>query len=341
MSHTHKTSAITRPINKAPTSSGSARPEEAVATYPKLAESAPAGMPAAPSTWMSRRAILESHIKQAQTRQSLFRQPDAAIYELDVKHLPDMVAYLNQKNPQLYLQHFNSSAAFVESLKIPPERKTRSRAIFKMDGIGNELHYSTADIVRLPGQPPSLILVEMGTMAKEVNPVNYRKFVNQLRDLPELKDSRVVVIDAKAQRSNFDCIIFALTAASKMERESATFNRWHQQLMNTGDIEKGGFVQSQLMDGVKIVKGTSVLPPAFFKHAHSLELLRGERAELLKAVVNRLPKSPKTLTVHHEEYFDPRTRQTFGDTSCNVSIEYKRINLLTKILDGIKSPEKN
>ncbi|SFD56358.1 YopJ family acetyltransferase [Paracidovorax konjaci] len=278
---------------------------------------------------------LDAEIQKVRADINAHRQPDLPTLQSDLSNVQSIVHAQNVRKPGLALSYHASAESLVEAMHaMDPNRSHRFRSVFRVDHRPGGVHHAVVDVRMHPGHPPTVIAVEPATMGAGTNIDSYANFVDLLRSSPGMEHARVFIIDAEAQKSGADCVMFGLTFASHMHKESGLLDQWHERLAQ--DLQLAENVQSdRLPSGVAILDGQKFLPPAFFKHAHSLTRTLEVRPELADAVVGHGPDgSPETLGARKERFTDRRITER-GEKMTSASIDYKRHDYLKKTLETL------
>lgn len=242
----------------------------------------------------------------------------------------------NLRKADLHLSYHASAASLVESLASSPSGPRRQRAVFRVDNRPGGPHHAAVDIRREPNKPLTLIVVEPATMGHMAHLLSHDDFARMVKSTPGLEDTRIAVIDAEAQKSPADCVMFSMSHASKMHKEQATFDLWHQRLAQAQPLADPALIKAALPEGAGVLDGLHMLPASFYKHAHSLSKLLDARPELGQEVVGRTPDAgaSETLMERSARLSLPRVTDE-GQRVNNTSIEYKRHALLARTMETL------
>jgi YopJ family protease len=313
-----------------------ARPAPAV---PHDRERPPLPSPGVPLDKRSQPKLASLDIEMRRVRADIqsFRQPGRDTLTADLSNVRSVVEAQNLRKPGLGLQYHDSADSLVGALAaLDPGERHHQRAVFRVDHRADGPHHASVDIRREPGGPLTAIVVESATMGVFAHVESHAAFVQKLKAAPGLADARVVVIDAAAQKSPADCVVFSLSFASKMHKASAQVDAWHDRLA-TGEPIAPDSVRDTLAGGVDVVDGHKLLPAMFFKHAHSTSDLLKSRPELADEVVGRGPDgNPETLADRKERFDDLRYTE-HGPKTTSTSIDYKRHALLKQAIETLGS----
>ncbi|WP_099982818.1 type III secretion system YopJ family effector PopP1 [Ralstonia pseudosolanacearum] len=206
-------------------------------------------------------------------------QPSVMETNLDIRHLDTIVQSYRYNN--LNLEAFNSKDAFVASLVEGQGSGRAERAVVRDYP---NLHHFAADVRHHEDGRTTVIILEPASAGNEENLPGYTELASALRyNLGP--QCRMVVIEAEAQKSLSDCVAFALDFALVAYQERrTTFDQWHENLAAYGTIADNGVQDKKYgpfdrglyrNQGIYLIKGWGVLPPVFYKHAHSHETLKG------------------------------------------------------------------
>lgn len=283
-----------------------------------------------------RLASLDAEMRLVRADIAALRQPGKPTLQADLSNVGAIVESENRRKPDLHLRYHDSAASLVESLASDPSKR-RSRAVFRVDNRPGGPHHAAVDIRREPDKPLTLIVVEPATMGHMAHLLSHDDFVGRVKRTPGLEDARIAVIDAEAQKSPADCVMFSLSYASKMHKEQATFDLWHQRLAEGQPLADASHSKAPLPEGAQVVDGLQVLPASFYKHAHSLSNLLDARPELDRAIVGRDPDtgSGETLTERKGRLSLERRTEEGPRPNNNTSIEYKRHALLARTVQTL------
>lgn len=318
-------------------------PTTAAPVPPPQTAPAPAGpVPTSPHLPLQSRratprlAALDTEMQHVRADIAALRQPGKPTLQADLANVQAVVDSENIRKPDLHLRYHADAASFVASLAFDPAAPRRERAVFRVDNRPGGPHHAAADIRREPGKPLTLIVVEPATMGHMAHLLSHDDLATRVKATPGLEGARVAVIDAEAQKSPADCVMFSLSHASKMHKEQATFDQWHAQLAQGQSLADPTTHKTQLSEGSPVIDGLQVLPASFFKHAHSLSQLKKTRPTLGDEVVGRHPDTaaPETLTQRHDRLSFPRSTDE-GQRTNSTSIEYKRHALLARTLETL------
>lgn len=281
-------------------------------------------------------ASLDAEMQLVRADIAALRQPSKPTLQADVSNVQAIVESENLRKPDLHLSYHASAASLVESLASRALGPSRQRAVFRVDNRPGGPHHAAVDIRREPDKPLTLIVVEPATMGHMAHLLSHDDFARLVKSTPGLEDTRIAVIDAEAQKSPADCVMFSMSHASKMHKEQATFDLWHQRLAQAQPLADPAHTKATLPEGAGVIDGLYMLPASFYKHAHSLSTLLDARPELGHEVVGRTPDSgaPETLMERKARLSFPRATDD-GQRINNTSIEYKRHALLARTMDTL------
>ncbi len=279
-------------------------------------------------------ASLHQELQNVRSDIEGMRQPGRKTLNADLSNVRSIVESENRLKSGLNLRYFGDSHSFAQALSTAAPGARRERAVFRVDNRPGGPHHAVADIRHQSGKPPTLFVVEPTTMGIYDHLFSHQDLVRNIRAYPGLKDARIAVIDAGAQKSPADCVIFSLSFASKMHKEEALFDDWHEKLAKGESIgpQTDG---KKLASGEPIIDGLQVLPNSFFKHAHSMTQLFEQRPQIAHAPLgseSTSSGSAKTLSERKERYSQQRFTAE-GQRTYNASIEFKRYNLLRRSIE--------
>ena len=147
--------------------------------------------------------------------------------------------------------------------------------------------------------------------------------------LPEHAKLTVLYIDA--QKSSNDCLIFALSNASKLAKESEFFGKIHEQ-----NCSESGPLGRFKIPKVRLFDAHNLEPSSFHKHTQSILSLREftNQATLAETTVN---KKGDTLLSRYDKHVVERYNRNSGkDTlrplTFSASIEEKRLTYLDRAI---------
>lgn len=264
------------------------------------------------------------------------RQPWRETLNADLSNVHSIVESENHRKNGLNMVYFDDTRSFVQALSEALPEARRERAVFRVDDRPNGPHHAVADIRREPGKPLTMIVVEPATMGHYAHFFSHAAFAQLVKETPGLEDTRMAVIDADAQKSPADCVMFSLSFASKMQKEAALFERWHEKLANGEKIASPASEKDSLSADTPVIDGLQVLPASFFKHAHSMTKLFEMRPEIADAQVRSQSTTgtAETLVQRKERYSQQRFTSE-GERTYNASIEFKRHHLLRRTIETL------
>ncbi|CAM3896076.1 YopJ family acetyltransferase [Paracidovorax anthurii] len=280
-------------------------------------------------------AALDTEMRKVRVDIHARRQPDADTLKADLSNIRSIVQAQNLRKPGLELSYHGSSESLVDAMRnLDTSQNHQFRAIFRIDNRPQGMHHAVVDVRVKPDMPPTVIAMETATMGAGDNIDSYSEFVDQLRSVPGMQEARVVVIDAEAQKSDADCVMFGLSFASRMHKDAGLLEGWHEKLAQ--DVPLGtNLRRDRLPNGVEVLDGQKLLPASFFKHAHSLTRPLEVRPELAEAVVGRdSDGKPETLAARKERFTDRRSTER-GQKTTSTSIDYKRHDYLKKTIETL------
>ncbi|WP_184390939.1 YopJ family type III secretion system effector XopJ [Xanthomonas arboricola] len=255
-------------------------------------------------------------------------QPTPRDTMIDIDNLHEVVA--SYRYEDLNLRAFDSVGDFVDSLDAGRGLHGRQRAIVRDYP---NVHHFAVDVKHHEDGASTLIVLESASAANEDALPGYTKLASMLRSKFG-GSARMVVIEAEAQKSYNDCVIFALDfALAAYHKRNSVFEGWHDNLAHHGSIadqgerhKKYGPFDSGLFRnyGVFLIKGWGVLPPIFYKHCQSREVLQGVEKRQpgsldtnVSTGANR--EQDESLSERMDAFMDSR-----GHRPRNISIEASR-----------------
>ncbi len=309
--------------------------------------------PAAPRATMAQpgpaNAMLVARLNAVKARFQMLSQENYSTARpeepYDMAILPALAAAENARNPGLNLNVLKPGprclADFLMHTKEP-----NPRVVLPL-GPGN-FHFIAADIQRINGRT-SVIAVE--PLGMDPGYTDYWKD----NYLPALKaqlgrDVQLTVLSLSTQISDSNCMMYSLTHALKMQDHAAMFKALHQQNLSGAPLKTstGSNAHEPLTDeNLRVVDGTGVLPPEFFKHAQSRRTVQGwlgaNPPAFQNASVNKLGQ---TLSDRYDSHATTRWKkpeqawyaQTLGlnppakSISTNPSIEEKRLTFIDRAI---------
>ncbi len=272
--------------------------------------------------------IIYEHLKWTQEKIDKKEEPPRLqIITYDKQSISGIVHTENLRKPDLNLTS-GTTQDVAKSLTIPPS--FHQRFVFRENT--STSHHIFADIHSILEAPLSIILIEpvYCEIFRLCPLIGYLK-----KNLP---DAHVSIINANIQHGAGSCAMFSLFFALKSYKHKDIFLKWHDAQ------HKGQPIEDQQADCLKQDKSllnfpisswrSSVLPPAFIKHAQSRTVIR----EYLKTV------SEEDLLTHdmlnqNMSLQEERTDSNDKSSTRSVSCEYKRRNLLLRTLKYIKANE--
>ena len=185
----------------------------------------------------------------------------------DKAFLPIAVKAENARKPELNLHNFDDFDSFVDALKNGTLQN--GRALFPLPE--KDAHISAADI-RTIGNTLSILVLESFTLDIKKHKRFRERYVHGnvpiiSRKLPEHAKLTVLYIDA--QKSSNDCLIFALSNASKLAKESEFFGKIHEQ-----NCSESGPLGRFKIPKVRLFDAHNLEPSSFHKHTQSILSLR-------------------------------------------------------------------
>lgn len=189
--------------------------------------------------------------------------PDKQELLVDMAFFPIAVKVENARKPEFNLHLFDSNEGVsnecFKSLMddVKSGKLQNGRALFKLPC--HSTHFVAADITTIDGKI-SILVLEPLSLNKNIGHFwqHYAQVGGGMRMsylLPE--NAKLTVLSINALKSDFDCRIHALSAASKMAKESEFFDEIHKnnlsdQLGVVSEENKDWFVQENKKNGVSL-----------------------------------------------------------------------------------------
>lgn len=282
--------------------------------------------------------------------------PDEREFYCDMALLPIAIKAENAREPGLNLHHFDSFHSFASALK--SGNLQNGRAIFPL--LGKEVHAVAADIRTFDGKVSILILEPL-----KINTVRHMYVESRISAMSKVlpENAKLAVLSVDAQKAVNGCRIFALSAASKLAKESKFFDEIHkansldqvQALKNINKFE----IESRLSNAqpgddpvdvyasdqysnFRILNAHRSVPAPFQKHTQAMSSLKAwaDEDKLAQTVVN---EQGETFLSRFERHARNRFQRDFlHDEKDNIqwrgvkqfmfstSIEEKRLTYLNR-----------
>ena len=305
--------------------------------------------------------------KHFETLKAANWSPDRRELYCDVALLPIAVKAENAREPRLNLHNFDSFHSFAGALK--RGRLQNGRVIFPL--LGEEVHAAAADIRMIDDKISILVLEPIGI--DELFDKYCESHISAMfKALPE--NAKLAVLSVDAQRAANGCRIFALSAASKLAKESEFFDEIHKanasdqvqalKQINKAEIENR-LSNAQLGDNLvdvhedtrfpnfRILNAHRLVSASFQKHTQSKNSLKAwaDEDKLAQIMVN---KKGETLLSRFDKHIVERyKRKQYEESgkiqwserrskSFSASIEEKRLTYLDRAiayLDNVPQKE--
>lgn len=280
--------------------------------------------------------------------------------DIDLAMLPIMVAAENKRTPNLKLTVLPTGTGLVQWLENmpPPQPKWyekakphhNERVMFAMPGFF--AHKVVADVMQDSKGNVSVLVVEPLGFKKDFEKAMRNEALptisKALQNSPLGKKISVTVLALDTMKSDNDCRIFGLSAASKMADQPKYFEALHaQNIKGRLKAANGGTAQVLAeLGGIKIIEGKDVLPFGFVKHSQSETTLDHWREKNPSAAADAVNKKGQTLavryadhrTIRHEDPVTTQGRQRMvrgvqSKTSpVSTSIEKKRLEYIDRTM---------
>lgn len=167
-------------------------------------------------------AKLKAHFEKLKTENWSINERE---FYCDVALLPIAVRAENARTPGLDLHNFETFECFTDALK--SEKLQNGRALFPLPR--HKAHLVAADVRTIDGKI-SILILEPVSVVEDVNPPFMERYVRNVvpamcGNLPE--NAKLTVLSLDVQQSTTDCRIFALSAASKLAKETTFLDELH------------------------------------------------------------------------------------------------------------------
>ena len=215
--------------------------------------------------------------------------PTRQLSALDVANLGHLIAAENARNPGLALEQHRSPEEFIAALAAM--KASSARFLFPLHDVGQGqtgTHHIMADVRRQDGET-SVVFTEPAVLigSQGLSHVHLWKAM----DAAGTDLRKVGVIEVGAQMSSYGCAMFCLHHAVKSHKNSALFDKLHENLRSEGQITP--YDQIRQVDELSVASaldrkdqthtvpdiyfetevsfapGRGVLPADFYKHTHS------------------------------------------------------------------------
>ncbi|KQW00544.1 hypothetical protein ASC87_16870 [Rhizobacter sp. Root1221] len=279
--------------------------------------------------------------------------------DFDHAMLPIMVAAENKRTPNLKLTVLPTGTGLVQWLENKPQPEPKwyekakpynERVMFTMPGFS--AHKVVADVMQDSKGNVSVLVVEpLGFKENAqiaMRDVALPTILKAVQNSPLGKKISVTVLALDTMKSDNDCRIFGLSAASKMADQPKYFEALHaQNIKGRMKAANGGTAQVLAeRGGIKIIEGKDVLPFGFVKHSQSETTLNHWREKNPSAAAHAVNKKGQTLavryadhrTIRHEDPVTTQGRQRMvrgvqSKTSpVSTSIEKKRLEYIDRTM---------
>ncbi|WP_442783675.1 YopJ family type III secretion system effector XopJ [Collimonas fungivorans] len=264
-------------------------------------------------------------------------QPTREISNLDAKNLAILVRTYNAKYPGLNLGYARSPAEFRATLAATHAPSWRSIAI--LDPTGS--HRIAIDVRTHDDGHKSLLVMETAQALKrgENNqPLilnGYQEFIANLKDKFGTWAS-MAIIDVGAQKSKIGCQQFCFDFALHAFHKSDFFDDLHLRLHDYGQCFADGD-KAEHIDGMEYIRGMTILPAVFFKHAESRATIKGVLGEQPDVA----EKDVSTNRYGTSETLHERVRAfgiKRGAMTYSMSIEASRIRKIREAIENDPGP---
>ena len=360
---------------EATSTSGPKNDSQAESSYSGIWRMAEALSKFLPWNWMkmSPREELQTNLikikKHFETLREKKWSPDNREFYCDVALLPIAVKAENAREPGLNLHDFDSFHSFAEAVK--SGKLQNGRAIFQLQS--NNGHAVAADIRTIDDKisilvldPVNLVLDPLKIDDEEAREKRYSKtHVSAMLDaLPE--NAKLTVLSVDVQKADSGCRIFALSAASKLAKNSEFFDGIHEshandktqvfKKINKSDIQNR-LRNAQLSDdpidvyvsptrpNFRFINAHRLVPASFQKHTQSKSSLKAwaDEDKLAQTKVNKkdetlLSRFNRRIVTRYKRDFLTNERGAFlqwngmKQLNFSASIEEKRLTYLERAI---------
>ncbi|MEG3129346.1 YopJ family acetyltransferase [Pantoea cypripedii] len=157
-------------------------------------------------------------------------------WERDRKVLPALIQNENIRHPDINLKSFTSLAALLADILSAHNHAQETGQLIHNRCIlwapvtkKSNSHHFYLDMVFSASKPPSLMVVQSAAhLGGGIVDVIHQRLKPMLKSDPALTDSRISVIGAFAQKSQWDCIIYCLTFARTARQHAEFFQACHR-----------------------------------------------------------------------------------------------------------------
>jgi len=157
-------------------------------------------------------------------------------WERDRKVLPALVRNENIRHPDINLKSLTSIAALLADILYAHSHAQETGQLIHNRCIlwapvtkKSNSHHFYLDMVFSAGKPPSLMVVQSAAhLGGGIVDVIHQRLKPMLKSYPALAESRISVIGAFAQKSQWDCIIYCLTFARTAWQHAEFFQACHR-----------------------------------------------------------------------------------------------------------------
>jgi hypothetical protein len=213
------------------------------------------------------------------------QQPNARLTQLDIRNLPSLIAVENTRHPGLALRQYADTGALLADIASMSDGRFRALTRLADQNGRAVLHHVTIDVDKQPGQAPTLVVLEPSRLNVNTLGPHQQLWADLRRH--GIDTSRVAIVEAGAQDSPGDCVMYCLNFAIKAEKNRSTFDGMHRNLADHGTIAPGVGIEEHLrlsrgaladrgvaaakseLAGMSFAAGPLVLPQDFFKHTSS------------------------------------------------------------------------
>jgi len=251
-------------------------------------------------------------------------QPGQAMYEHDKKLLPLYIAAENNRNSDLNLSYDDSVNEYVKSIG----RLNKNERYLSI--IREEAHYVVAEAFKNDKNNTSIILLEsLGN--KYMTLLDFSSRVSNA-----LPNSRITFINLGVQKSPYDCIIYSLSAALKINKNKAIIASLHNAVLKQGSITGWSGKEYPLNKteiSISPSEAGDILPAQFFKHMSSetsMKKLLDTNPAL--AFTNVSDKKSENLPARQSRLLATQTTTFAEMATYSISIEKKRKAIIERLL---------
>ncbi|MCC8913262.1 hypothetical protein LOF27_07695 [Xanthomonas euvesicatoria] len=257
-------------------------------------------------------------------------QPTTQITHLDINNLEKIISPYNQKYEYLNLRSFDGRKDFVDSVSSWRTPGICFRGVMRL-GESDDLHHIALDVKNHSDGHTTVIALEPAMATALGNLKGYNELRKNLKASLGDKVS-FAVIEAGAQKSTVDCIMFSLNYALRAYYNRDTFIDWHNDLKNTGTIDNKYPPPQNLIflehENLCILNGMELLPASFYKHAHAKSTL-GELESVRPGISSSSLGEGESLEDRMESFRVNREERSYSS-----SIELSRARKIRKAIES-------